>query len=299
MKKTGSIFTGLWRNFWKNTCNKKSEPIFMQEINVRKVFKDKNPKLAALIPGFMFKYLEKIIHQREMNEFIRLHGQKQGIDFINAIIDFFNITIHIQGAENIEKDIKALYVSNHPLGGLDGIILIKIISENHSDVKVLVNDILMNIVNLEKFFLPINKHGSQSKDAVSAIDKYFESSTPMLTFPAGLCSRKINGKIIDLEWKKNFISKAIESERHIVPLYFKGRNSNFFYNLSNFRKKLGIKANIEMLYLADEMFKHRNGVFSITFGKIIPYTSLDKSKSHKEWAASIKEIVYTLAKDTH
>lgn len=264
------------------------------EIKVRQLFHEKNPGVAKMIPGFVFSYLEHVIHQNEVNAYLKEHGDKQGIEFVEAALKYFNISTTVTGIEKIPQEGRYLFASNHPLGGFDGIILMKIISDQFGSVKVMVNDLLMNIPNLAPLFLPINKHGSQNKDAVIEIENTFNSDISMLTFPAGLCSRKIKGEIADLEWKKNFITKAMDSKRDIIPIYFDGRNSRFFYNLANIRKKLGIKANIEMLYLADELFKHRNGKFTITFGKPVSYKTFDKSHSQRDWAALLRTHVYEL-----
>lgn len=268
------------------------------EINIRKIFQEKNQKVARLIPGFIFKYIERVVHQAEVNEYLTKYGHLEGVPFINASIEYFNITIELKGLEQIPENGKYLFVSNHPLGGFDGVILMKFISDKCGNVKVIVNDILMNLKNLEKHFLPINKHGSQNKDSANLIDIAFSSEIQMLTFPAGLCSRKINGKIVDLEWKKNFLTKAIASKRDIVPIHFSGQNSKFFYNLSNFRKRVGIKANIEMFYLVDELFKHRNKTFTISFGKPIPYSIFDKSENLKNWAEKLRLFIYDLQHNT-
>jgi putative hemolysin len=263
-------------------------------INVRKVFADKNPKMAKLLPGFIYNYIERTIHQYELNDLITRNGQKLDVDFITASLEYFNITYELKGTENLPQNGQFIFASNHPLGGLDGLILMKAIKEKYGSVQTLANDILMNIKNLKGLFIPINKHGSHKKNAALKIDEAFASDVPILTFPAGLCSRKVKGKITDLEWKKNFITKAIQNKKDIVPIYFQGSNSQFFYNLSNIRKMLGIKVNIEMFYLPDEMFKHSNKKFTIYFGKPIPYNMFDKQFSHFEWAEKVKKHVYTL-----
>jgi 1-acyl-sn-glycerol-3-phosphate acyltransferase len=266
----------------------------MNKIEIQKIFEEKNSKLAKLLPGLFYSWLEKIIHQDELNDFLKDHGDKQGIAFLNEAIKYFSITNEIKGIERIPINGRYLFVSNHPLGGFDGIILMKILADKFGDVRVIVNDILMNIPNLKPVFLPINKHGHQNKTAATTIDDAFKSDIPILTFPAGLCSRKIKGEITDLEWKKNFIVKSIEYKRDIVPVHFNGRNSSFFYNLSNLRKGLGIKVNIEMLYLVDEMFRHRNGFFKINFGDIISHESFDSSHNFNEWANEVRKIAYNL-----
>jgi putative hemolysin len=267
------------------------------KIDVSDVIRQKNPSLAKWIPGFLLSILKRIIHQDEMNEFLALHGEKTGIPFCEAAIQYFNVKINIYEKSKIPENGRYVFVSNHPLGGFDGIILMKYIHDHFGDVKVPVNDILMNIANIQDLFIPINKHGRQSREAAKAMDEVFLSNIPILTFPAGLCSRKIKGQIVDLEWKKNFIIKTVESKRDIVPIFFEGRNSNFFYNLANLRKKIGIKSNFEMIFLVDELFKHRDKTFNVYFGDIIPCRTFDNSKTYQEWAQEIKNIVYNIPKD--
>lgn len=264
------------------------------ELNIRKVFHDKSPKLAKMLPGYVYRHIERIAHQDELNDLIRRHGHKYGIEFSKACMEDFNVSIEVQGIENMPLNGRYLFASNHPLGGFDGIILMAVIGERFGNVRAMVNDILMNIENLRPIFLPINKHGGHGKESVKVLDEAFMTDIPILTFPAGLCSRKIKGQIADLEWKKNFIVKAIAFQRDIVPVYFIGRNSDFFYNLANFRKRIGLKINIEMFFLVDELYKHRNGKFSVIFGKPISYGILDKSLSQNEWAEVIKKHVYKL-----
>ena len=160
----------------------------------------------------------------------------------------------------------------------------------------LVNDLLLYLSNLRSIFVPINKHGAQGKKNAELIEKAYASDNQIITFPAGLCSRKQNGKIQDTEWKKSFIQKAVEYRRDIVPVFFEGRNSNFFYRLANMRKALGIKMNYEMIYLPDEMFKSKHKTYSIHFGKPIPWQTFDSSRKPAEWAEWVKEIVYNLKK---
>lgn len=267
----------------------------IQEVNIRKVFKDKSPTLAAAIPGFIYKYLEKIVHQKDINNFLALHGQKYGLGFVKAIVEDFNISITVKGEENIDPDGRYIFAANHPLGGFDGILLMDVLSRYYKEFRFLINDIIMNIVNLHEFLLPINKHGRQDPEAAEALHQAYLSDIQIVTFPAGLVSRKIKGRIMDLEWKKNFISKAVRYQRNVVPVHFTGRNSEFFYRLSNIRKFLGIKANIEMLYLVDETYRHMNDHLTVTFGKPIPYATFDHSKRPAEWARWVKQQAYGLA----
>jgi 1-acyl-sn-glycerol-3-phosphate acyltransferase len=264
-------------------------------VNIRQVFHNKNPHLAAILPGFVYRYLEKIVHQRDLNDFLSRFGDKYGIDFVRAAIKDFNVTVEIKGAENIPPDSRCIYACNHPLGGFDGILLMDVMSRYFTEFKFLSNDILMNIVNLTPIFLPINKHGKQATESAGLLHEAYLSGTQIVTFPSGLVSRYINKQVMDLEWKKNFINKAVHYKRDIVPVHFTGRNSNFFYRLYRIRKFFGIKTNLEMFYLVDETYKHRNDKLTVTFGKKIPYTTFDNSKTPLQWAKWVKEQVYGLA----
>jgi putative hemolysin len=269
----------------------------MDKVNVREVFKQKNPKVAKLIPGFVFRYIERIIHQKEVNEIMEKIDHFHGLDYAQGIIDHFDLNIKVVGEENIPTDGRHIFVANHPLGGLDGIVFAHVVGQKNPNIQFLVNDILMNLKNFDSIFIPVNKHGRQSIQYVRRIEETYKSDQQVLNFPAGLCSRKIKGEIVDLEWKKSFISKAVEHKRDIVPTHISGRNSNFFYNLSNLRTKLGIKTNLEMFYLVDEVFKQKDKNIVVTFGKPIPYTTFDKSAPAKTWAKKIKDYIYQLPND--
>lgn len=272
--------------------NGKNEVI---QIDVEGLIGSKNPKLLKLIPRFILRYVKRVIHQNEINDFLRKNNDVYNLDFANNILEMFNTSIKIVGEENIPRDGNPIIVSNHPLGGLDGIALISTVGKYRNDLVFPVNDLLLYLRNLNGIFLPINKHGRNSSDAVREFDNAFASKeNALLYFPAGLCSRKIKGKIVDLEWKKTVITKAKKYQRDIVPVHFEGRNRNFFYNLANIRKFLGIKANIEMLYLPDEMYHQYNKTFTITFGKPISAATFTREKTDAEWAIWLKEEVYKL-----
>ncbi|MBL4560057.1 MAG: 1-acyl-sn-glycerol-3-phosphate acyltransferase [Labilibaculum sp.] len=273
---------------------KENTPESYLKIDIEKVFSSKSEKISKLLPGFIIRYLKRIIHQDELNDFLSRSHKKQGIEFADSVLEELQITFEIKGLENINKDGKYIFASNHPLGGPDGIILISIFGKYFPKIRFLVNDILMNIKNLSNVFVPINKHGGQAKEAARIIEDAYQSEATILTFPAGLVSRKQKGKIEDLEWKKSFISKAKKYKRDIVPIHIDGRNSNFFYNLANFRKFLGLKSNLEMLYLPNELFKQRGKKFTIRIGKPVSYQTFDKSMSYDKWAEKMKKKTYKL-----
>lgn len=265
-----------------------------QPIDVRKVFHTKNPRLSNLLPGFVFRYLERIVHQKDINDFLQRHGDKFGLDFARTAIREFNVQVKVTGAENLPETGRFIFASNHPLGGFDGMILLEMISGHYREVRSLSNDLLMNVTNLSDLFIPVNKHGRLAVESAEKLDQAFRSDIQILTFPAGLVSRYIDGRVMDLEWKKNFITKSVQYQRDIIPVYFHGRNSNFFYNLYRLRKFLGIQANLEMFYLVDETYKHRNKTFEIIFGSPIPYQTFDRSKTHAQWAEWVKGVVYSM-----
>lgn len=263
-------------------------------IDVGDVLRSKNPALAKVVPAFIINYLKRVIHQDEINLFLGESGHLKDFELVDAALKFLKTTYRVYGSENIPSSGRYIFVSNHPLGGLDGLVFIQALSKHYPDIKFPVNDILTNLKGLSGIFLPVNKHGSQDREAVRQLEATYASDSQILYFPAGLCSRKRRGRICDLEWHKSFIAKAVQHHRDIVPAYFAGRNSNFFYNLANLRKNLGIKANIEMLYLPDEMFRQRGKEISLVFGKPIPCSTFDKSKTYPQWAEWVKNKTYGL-----
>jgi|WetSurSiteA1Bulk_404760.scaffolds.fasta_scaffold07521_3 1-acyl-sn-glycerol-3-phosphate acyltransferase len=264
------------------------------QLDVEQILYSKNPSLKKAIPGFLIRYLKRIVHQDELNDFLKIAGYTRDAEFIKTGLDYFNIKYNVKGIENIPVSGRFIFVSNHPLGGLDGLVFIYELSKHFKELKFPVNDILMNITNLSGIFVPVNKHGGQDREAVRKIEEAYASDNQVLYFPAGLCSRKKKGIIKDLQWHKSFITKAIQYKRDVLPAYFSGRNSNFFYNLSNIRNFFGIKANIEMLYLADEMFKQKGKEIDLVFGHKIPWQTFNHSKSPVEWADWVKEKSYEL-----
>jgi putative hemolysin len=264
-------------------------------IDVANILKNKAPNTK--VPKFIVNYLRKIVHESDLNHFFNLTQGKKNLEFIKAGLDYFQVTIDIEGKENLpRKEGKYIFAGNHPLGGLDGIATGYLLgNEYDGKIRFFSNDILMNLEPMSEMFVPVNKVGSQKKRYATLMKELYESDNNLLTYPAGICSRKVKGKIIDLEWQKNFINKAIEYQRDIVPVYFKGRNSNFFYNLANLRKFFRIKFNIEMMYLVDELYKQKGKHFTIRIGKPIKWQILDTSKTQSEWAQWVKDIVYKMA----
>lgn len=264
-------------------------------IDIDKILKDKAGDKAKRIPRFLVSYLKKILHQDEINEFLVSVADKRGVDFVEACMSYLDITLEVEGKENLPEDGLCTFVSNHPLGGQDGIALGYLLGKHYDGrIKYLVNDLLMNLHGLAPLCIPINKTGSQSRDFPRMVEAGFRSDSHIIMFPAGLCSRRNNGVIKDLEWKKTFITKSVETQRNVVPIHFEGRNSDFFYNLANLCKFFGIKFNIAMLYLVDEMYKNRHKTFRVVIGKPIPWQTFNKSRPASQWAEYVRDIVYKL-----
>lgn len=263
-------------------------------LEVDRALREKNPKLHKKIPKFLIRWVERLIHQDAMNGFVEENINASSIEFATKGIDFFGATLKVIHEENIPKTGRYIVVSNHPLGGIDGLALISAIGKYRKDIKFPVNDLLMQITPMHEVFIPVNKHGRNDQGAARQLNDVFASDELILYFPAGLCSRKQNGVVRDLEWKKTIIAKAKEYKRDIIPACFEGKNSNRFYNIANWRKKLGIKTNFEMIFLPDEAFRQKGKELIVIFGRSISHRQFDQTKSEKEWAEWLKEEVYHL-----
>ena len=265
------------------------------QIDIQQVLRQKAPSAARKIPQFVINYLTRTIHQDELNDILRRYHDKNGVAFMQELIGYFDLHLVLENESNLPTEGRYIFASNHPLGGLDGICLSAIIGKRfNGNIRYLVNDLLLYLTNLRSIFVPINKHGAQGKYNARLIEEAYASDNQIITFPAGLCSRKQHGKVEDVEWKKSFIQKAVEYQRDVVPVFFDGKNSNFFYRIARLRKALGIQMNYEMIYLPDEMFKSKHKTFHIYFGRPIPWQTFTDGRKPVEWAQEVKELVYNL-----
>ena len=264
-------------------------------IDVKALIESKSPRLAKWLPRFVISYLKRILHQDEINDFILKHKNDYNADFCDAVVDMIQMKIVVNGLENIPKTGPIVIAMNHPLGGMDAMAFVSAIKGHRTDLKFIVNDLLMNLTNLHGLFVGVNKYGKTELSTRQQIMNVFESEEAVCIFPAGLVSRKQHGVIRDLEWKKTFVRYAVKYDQPIIPVYIDGKLSPFFYRLSNFRKFLGIKVNIEMLYLADELYKQKNKTITFIVGEPILPENLNSKISEREQAQNIKESVYKLA----
>ncbi len=263
-------------------------------IDVKRVIASKNPKLLKRIPGFVVRYLQKILHEKNVNAFIAAHKNDDPLTFCQAVMDKFNITLSHHGLENVPSSGGVVLAVNHPLGGMDAMALVTLTNQKRPDIKFIVNDVLMHLENLQPLFIGVNKHGKNAGNALKKIDEAFAGEEMLCIFPAGLVSRKQKGQVRDLAWRKTFVTRAKKHNKTIIPVYLDGRLSNFFYRLHKIRSLIGIKANIEMLYLVNELFKQQDKHIGVVFGKPILAEELNNSKTDQEWANAIKEEVYKL-----
>lgn len=256
------------------------------------------PKLTEKLPRFVINYIKKIAHEAELNEAIDLSQGTQGADFFKPALDYLDITYNVRGKENLPKQGKFIFVCNHPLGGPEALIVGEAIRCSFgNDIRFIANSLLNEMKPLASVFFPVNLlGGGQKRDLSEKINQLFNSDNQVCMFPAGTCAKKIKGEIVEMPWKKAFVKYAKASQRDIIPIHCTGRNSNWYYFLSDISRLFKLKVNLGMFYLVDELFKHKHHSFDVTFGKPISWEKLDNSKSDLQWAAEIRETVIELGK---
>ena len=266
------------------------------KIDLDAIIASKSERLAKFTPKFVLGWLKRIVHQDELNEILKFSNGATDVEFADKVLLWLNAKAEVKFTDrgSLDPGKKYIFVSNHPLGGLDGLIMISVLGKIFGKIKFVVNDLLMNIIPMRSIFVPVNKHGRMGREYGEIIHDAYASDAQILYFPAGLCSRLINGEITDLEWKRNFLKQAKRYGRDIVPVHFGGRNSNFFYRLAKIRKAMGIKFNIEMIFLPDEMFRQKNSNFEIIIGEPIPIETIDTSRTLDQWCQYIREKSYQL-----
>ena len=266
------------------------------QIDVASVLRERAPKWHRWLPRFVVRGLERLICQDELNAILRKVGHKRDVEAAKAGLDELEISVNVEGLDHVPADGRYIFASNHPLGGLDGLALIATMGTLYNgQIRFLVNDLLMAVKPLQGIFLPVNKYGSQSRQAALDIGREYASDHQMLTFPAGLCSRQRRSgqPIEDLRWNKSVVSLAVRNQRDVVPIYFEGQNSKWFYRLARWRERLGIKFNIEMLLLPREMIKSRGKSYTIHVGQPVAYDTLDARHAAQE-ATRLRQMVYDM-----
>lgn len=267
------------------------------KIDVAEVIRQRLGSRSRYIPDFVVRGIEKLICQDELNGLLQNNFPRRGPEFCRGVLDDLDVRLEVRGDGNMPASPRCIVVSNHPLGGLDGISMIAWLSRRYGDCPVhfVVNDLLMAVEPLKECFIPVNKHGAQSRASGAALDAVLAGDDPVVIYPAGLVSRlHDDGTIADLPWRKMVVSKAIESRRDIVPVHFDGRNTQSFYRLARWRKSLGLKFNYEMMLLPRELVHARSKTFTLTCGDVIPWQSLKGGPEAAAEAANLRRIVYSL-----
>lgn len=267
-------------------------------IDIDALLKSKMGDKARFVPRFLVNYLKKIIHEDQVNASIWNMRDLEGVPWADAGLKEVNVSMRVEGEENLpdaNDGKRYTFVANHPLGGPDGLIYAKLLGEKYDGrIRLLVNDLLMNLPGLAPLCVPVNIVGKQNRELPRILDEAFASDNNMFVFPAGLCSRLINGEVHDLPWHKTFMQKSIQHKRDVVPLYLDGQNSKKFYRIANICKALHSPVNVAMLYLVDELYKHVGKTFTVKVGKPIPWQTFDKSKTTQQWALWVEDKVYEL-----
>lgn len=263
----------------------------METIDIGRLLRAKNPQLARWMPGFVIRWVERLVRLRKINYVLAHYGDQPPMEFIRSTLEYIGVTYTVHGAEHIPQGRRAIFASNHPLGGLDGLMLAEAVAPHVPSVKLIVNDLLMNLEPLAPIFVPVNKYGAQSTDYARRLVEMYESDAAVVTFPAGLCSRLIRDRIADPPWRRNFVQKAWESGRLIIPVYIEGRNSMFFYRFERLRKALGIKLNLGTALLPKEMFDQKGKHLDIYIGEPVELT---QEHTTKEWVEIIRKKAYAM-----
>ena len=264
------------------------------EIDIEAIIRKRAGRKAKFIPRFIYTWLKGFIHQDFINTYLR--QGREGVDFCQGVLDYLGVTVEVEGEENLPSDEwgYCTFVSNHPLGAIDGVTLGALLGHRYNGrVKYLVNDFLMNLQGLAPLCVPVNKVGAQSRNLPQMVECAFSGENHVIMFPAGLCSRKIDGRIQDLPWQKTFVVKSRKHRRDIVPIHFYGENSRRFYRVATMCRMLRLP-NFAMALLPDEMYRSQGRHYRVVIGKPIPWQSLNKGKTPMEWAELIREKVYEL-----
>jgi putative hemolysin len=263
-------------------------------INIEEIIKKKNPGLYKKLPGFAIRRLERIIRQDQINRLLSLYGHHDGVDFIDAIFEDMKVESPCYGLENVDYQGKKVFVANHPLGALDGLAVISMVNKHFGKSRGIVNELLLNLDPLRSLFCGVNVYGHNTPEIVRNIDALYENDENICIFPAGLVSRRIDGVVQDLPWKKNFIEKAFAHKIPIVPVFVDALNTKFFYSVANWRKRIGIKFNYELVLLPSELFKYSGKPIGLYFGKPIMPDELAAYKTPAERTLRVRELTYNL-----
>jgi len=269
----------------------------MKYIDLENSIRNSDSAFLKKIPRFIVRLLVKLVRQEEINGIINRNSEYFGIDFIKKAFAEFNVTLTIEGLENLPDNGKCFFVANHPFGFIEGLSLTNIVADRYGKLKAIGNDVYNMVPNLEPVIAVVNVFGKSPRDYILALEEIYNSDAPITHFPSGEVSRVYHWRIQDCAWQKSFVTKAISCRRNVVPVYFYGRNSLLFYSIGLIRRLFGIKMNFELALLPNELFRKKNKTIRLKIGKPIQYEVFDKTRSHQEWAQWVREQVYLLPKE--
>ena len=252
-------------------------------------------KFGEKTPRWLVRLGRKLLHEDFLNDFFK-QGYT-GVEFAEKALEHMHVTLQVEGLEKVPTDRLVTVASNHPLGGHDALAIVAIFGRLYDgNIRIMVNDFLMALKQLNGIFVPVNKVGGQSRGLAAQTDSIFHSDAQVLMFPAGKCARKVHGKITEMPWKKTFLTKSVETHRDIVPMHFVGRNSWRFYFVDWIGQITGLnkKFPLAMVLLVDEMYRAQGKTFRVAIGDPIPWETFDSSRKPAEWAAWLRERVENL-----
>jgi putative hemolysin len=253
-------------------------------------FKERSPRLSQLT---VFS-LRKLIRESEINEFLSSHNHESGMEFVEAVLDYFNLSYRVsdRSRANIPATGRVVIVANHPLGALDGLALLKMVSDVRKDVKIVANNLLCHIENLQSVLLPVNNmSGRSAKAEIKGIYDALQNEEAVIIFPAGEVSRTKFGFVRDCEWQPSFLNFARKTASPVLPIYVRAKNSTLFYSVSKLNKPLST------VLLPREMFKKRSTELPMHIGEPIPIEQLDLLPlANKQKAQLVRKHLYRLGK---
>jgi putative hemolysin len=241
--------------------------------------------------------LRSVLCERQIGAFAAQYPQLHGLEFVEHVLDFFNFTYTARDAEkdNIASQGRLIIVANHPIGSLDGLALLKLISEVRSDVKVLANDMLMAVKPLQELLIPVAVFGKQGeRSSYRAMQQHLEADGALIIFPAGEVSRLSPVGVRDGKWYSGFVRLAQRTQTAILPVFVGAHNSALFYGASMLYKPLGT------LLLVQEMFKQQQRHIKFRIGEVIPASALqhaEKQASVHDIAAVVRKHLYRIGHD--
>jgi len=250
------------------------------------------PNIAKKV---LFSGMKKLFHENEINTFMSENAHKDTFSYVEAIIDYFDVSIGLKTNEltRIPAYGRTVIIANHPLGALDAMALLHLLKDVRKDIKIVANSFLSQFDNLKDIIIPVdNINGKMDRKTVKRIYKALESEEAVIIFPSGEVSRAKPNGIKDTPWKSGFLKIASKMQAPILPIYIKAKNSKKFYLLSMINRSLATAT------LPHEMFKAKGKNIEFTIGKTIPFDAYNLSNiSRKERVKLLRKHLYKVSKN--